>query len=578
MGLFKNLKTGTKLLMSFAIILIITIIVGADGLKTANDLQSNFEDFYVDSFLSNMIIGKIQVNQEKTRTEMQRILYKTEAMQDLNFLDESVEALNEIIAENEQLLQEYESSNLLPEEKELLEALKTANSKYRAAREEIIDAVKNSNFDLAVQINEEKARGLRDETINILAQMKELNDQIANNLINDNTIEFNKMRNTAVLLLIIAFLIGLVFTALLTRMIARPIRSLVKHAHSMAEGDFTDDIPENLKNRKDEIGALANAFAEMNNNIRYMLKEVVSSVEETSASSEELSAIVEEVNAQGESISDSVQQIAAGMEEINASVEEVATSSLDISDRARKMEEGAIDSQIKVDEIRKKAEEMKDLARLSKETATNIYNQKHVEIKLAIEEVQVVEEITRMADVISQIAAQTNLLALNAAIEAARAGEHGLGFAVVANEIRKLAEHSASTAGDIQQVIQQVYSAVGKLTAHAKEILQFIDEKVTPDYDILEETGNKYAEDAHFVKNLTNEFAIAASKIATSIEEITKSIEEVVATVEEATAYSQEISNSSLESTKALEEVARTAQSQAEQAEKLNAMVARFRT
>lgn len=577
MGLIKDLKTRIKLLLSFTLILIVTIIVGLNGLFTANELQKSFESFYANSFTPNMILGEIQVNQEKATTEMQRILYKTEVMQDSTVIDTSVEVLNELVKTNDLLIQQYEANDLLPEEKELLERFKTVNSNYRTARDEVIKAAKNGNFDLAVEINDKRARDLREEVTSILFQMKEVNDQATIDAMAANKVRFNSSRNIAGLLLVIAFVIGLGLTVLLTRMIDRPIKTLVEHAHLMAGGDFTCDVPENLQRRRDEMGTLANAFAEMNKKIRVMLKEVSDSVEETSASSEELSATVEEVSAQGESITASVQQIAAGMEEISASVEQVATSSSKINDKARKMEREAIDGEEKVDEIRKRAEEMKNSARLSKETANNIYNLKQQEIKLAIEEVGIVEEIGKMADVISQISAQTNLLALNAAIEAARAGEHGQGFAVVANEVRKLAEHSASTAGEIHHVVQQVNAAVVKLTANTEEILKFIDEKVTPDYDILEKTGEQYDEDARFVKSLTNEFAAAASQIATSIEEIGKAIEEVAATVEEANASSQEISSNSIESTKALEEVAKTAQSQAEMAEKLMTMVTKFR-
>lgn len=577
MRFVNNFKIKTKFLSLFSIILIITIAINVNGRFTAKNLQNSFETFYTDNFLPNIVLSEMQVNQEKAATEMQRILYKTEAMYDQNVIESSVAALNKLMTSNELLIKAYENKKLLPEEKELLDRLKIVYADYQSVREKVIDVAKNGDFKLAAEINDKLVRELGEEISGILAHMKELNNQIAIDIMSANKEKFNRTRNFGILSLVIACLVCLGLIILLNRMITKPIKTLVEYSNRMAEGDFTYDVPENILRRKDEMGMLAGAFASMNEKIHAMLKEVSVSAEESSSASEELAASAEEVTAQGESIATSIQQIAEGMEEISFSIEEIAKGGLEINNRVQLLERKAIDGEEKVNKIKNRAEEMKDTARLSKQTANDIYNLKQKEIKLAIEEVGIVEEITKMADVISEIAEQTNLLALNAAIEAARAGEQGRGFAVVAEEVRKLAEHSANTAAEIHQVIRQVYGTVEKLIANAEEILKFIDEKVAPDYDMLEKTGEQYAEDARFVKSLTNDFAAAAYQILNSVEEINDAIGGVSATVEEATASAQEISGSSLESTKALEEVARTAQSQAEMAERLSTMVARFK-
>lgn len=121
---------------------------------------------------------------------------------------------------------------------------------------------------------------MREEVTGMLEQIKEENAQTATEMMTADQAKFNESRNTAVLALIIAILVGLALTVLLTRMIARPINTLVEHAHLMAQGDFTHDVPEILHSRRDEMGMLANAFAEMNGRIRDMLKEVSVSVQE----------------------------------------------------------------------------------------------------------------------------------------------------------------------------------------------------------------------------------------------------------------------------------------------------------
>ena len=371
--------------------------------------------------------------------------------------------------------------------------------------------------------------------------------------------QINSLRNNMFVFSAAAsILIGAVLLLLLTWFL-RPLTKMVSITEQVAEGDFTVDIQ--VKNR-DEVGLMMEAFQKMLRNLKDLIGSVDNSVNVSQLSSEQLSEKVVVVTSQGQSISASVEQIAAGMEETSASVEEVAATNFTIGSAADQLEKRSKEGLLMADEIEKRANQMKNAAKASKKDAQDIYNQKEKDIKDAISASKVVDEVVAMTEVISRIAEQTNLLALNAAIEAARAGENGRGFSVVAEEVRKLAEYSSETAGNIKQVITQVKNAVEGLNYHTEEILEFISQKVTPDYNRLEENSVKYSDDAVYVKDLLHEFQQSASHIAASIQEVNMAIEGVSAAVEEASASTQEISTSTETTAKSLSEVEELAKEQ----------------
>lgn len=573
MNWYNNMKTRTKLISGFLVIAFITLALGIFGvygiIKIDNLDTKLYETMTVP--LGEMVI--IAESYQRMRGNVKDILLTNDPAK-ISDYENRIAQRNEEFSKN---LESFEKTLLTEEGSKLTEEIFMNKEKYDAFMKDVIRLAKENRKEEALLLMNGKAEKIRADLENAFRKVMEIKVAAAKETADNNTNTARQVTTSTIILLAAAFIISVALGFFIASSITNPVKAAVEHARIMAGGDFTREVPESFLRRRDEMGQLAHAFAEMNSKIRDLLKEVAASVAETSAASQELSSAVEEVSTQGENVNASVEQIASGMEETSASVEEVTSSSIEIKNGAEQLKAKAGEGKAKVGEIEKRAEEMKEKAKTSKQTAQDIYNTKQQEIKKAIEEAKIVEEIAKMTDVISEIASQTNLLALNAAIEAARAGDQGRGFAVVAEEVRKLAEHSAQTAGNIQQVIQQVKMSVDKLTVNAGDILKFIDDQVTPDYDILGKTGEQYAQDARFVKVLTEEFAAAASQIATSVNEVNTAIESVAATIEEATASSQEISISATETAKALEGVAQTAQAQAEMAEKLSSMVARFK-
>lgn len=576
MNWFVNLKTRSKLFLSFTAVALAIAVVGLSGLFFMGNINNNVQTMYKDGIGPIILLEKVEQNFLKAASEMQRIVWKAQALNDPSVVAASMQAIEKYVQDNNKLIEEYQTYELMEQEKILLQQYKEQAAKYRDTRDKGIEAARLGNYALAVQLNDQ-SNVEREKTEAIIQQLIEQAILFSDNLQDSSNKDFASARTIAIAVIISGLVLAFLLSLLIGNMISKPIAASVEHAKLFAKGDFSEDVPESFLARKDEMGVLAHAFDDVSKNLRTLLKQVLNTAEDMSTSSEELSASAEEVTAQGENVNSATQQIAAGMEETSASTEEVMASGAEVGKGAARLSEKALDGSRIIKDIEVRAEKMKANAEQSREIANNIYREKQDGIIEAIKEGEVVQEIELMAKTISDIAGQTNLLALNAAIEAARAGEQGRGFAVVAEEVRKLAEQSANTVTGIQTVIVRVQNAFKNLSKNSSDILSFIDEKVTPDYEVMVETGVQYAKDAEIVGKLVEEFALTSDQMASSMEQVNRAIETVGAAVEEATSSSQEIANNISETTEAMNQVAKVAGTQAELAQNLNTLVRRFK-
>jgi methyl-accepting chemotaxis protein len=232
---------------------------------------------------------------------------------------------------------------------------------------------------------------------------------------------------------------------------------------------------------------------------------------------------------------------------------------------------------VSIDEIKVRAIDVKGRAIDNIEKSNIIYDENRTNILKAIEDSKVVSEVKIMADSIGSIAEQTNLLALNAAIEAARAGEQGKGFAVVADEVRKLAEQSSEAVTNIQNMVAHVQNAVTRLSRSGQDVLDFMSSNVKPNYELLMNTGIQYEKDAEFINSIIESFADSSTQMDESVNQVSGAIQNVSAIAQESAGGTEEILNSVNEVTFAIAEIAKSAQDQAELSQKLNEMVQQFK-
>lgn len=335
-----------------------------------------------------------------------------------------------------------------------------------------------------------------------------------------------------VLLVAAAALVVLIANHIIVRpiqRIAQVINAMIENIH-LKKGNLNERVPV-LTN--DEIADLARGVNQFLDILQDVIGGVISCSDEIHRQQLHVNNVVEETNQNANDTSATMEELAASMEEMSSTVGYVNENTREAEASVGAMVEKAVNGTKFAQEIKDRAEELQKLAQDSRATADHMIREFDVTLNASIEDSKQIEKISNLTGDILNIASKTNLLALNASIEAARAGEAGKGFAVVAEEIRQLADNSKQTAGNIQQISEGVVAAVMTLADNAKKLVDFINERVMPDYEILERTGGQYLDDANTVDQIMNEMRASMENIGAMMQTVTESNDNITNNVRE---------------------------------------------
>jgi methyl-accepting chemotaxis protein len=496
---FEDVKIGVKLVVSFILVAAIAGIIGVVGLINISQMRflaTEMHEKMTEPTGTLIFVTNAYKNIESTIRDVLIDEEASNVLQYENFIKEQS-------ADFDKYLNVYAETLLTDAGRAVIETLRADKSAYMNTINQVLTYARNGDRESAVKLLYGEGRQVENAMEAAIATVTDMKLAVARTSNADNISIAEKATRTTTILVVVGVVGAVLLGVLISQSISKPIARIITSANEIAKGNLDVEIE---STRKDEIGLLSKAFADMAQN----MNEVLSYIQHISV---QVASAAKEVSNSSVELSEGATEQASAVEELTASIEEITA-------QTRLNAEHSQNANTLTEKARKDAVEgnaqMKDMLR-------------------AMEEINISSvSISKIIKVIDEIAFQTNILALNAAVEAARAGQHGKGFAVVAEEVRNLAARSASAAKETTQMIEDSMKEVEggmKIATQTASALNNIVEGVANVAGIVSE-----------ISTASNEQAIAIEQINQGVMQIADVVQNNSATSEESAAASEELS------------------------------------